>query len=415
MAKIADIYSREIIDSRGYPTVEAEVVLDNGNVARAIVPSGASTGKLEALELRDGGKRLQGKGVKKAVKNITEIIRPALLGLKPNLQSEIDKLLISIDGTENKSKLGANAILAVSVAVAKAAALDSRLPLYRYLNKLYDPKVSPSMPVPMFNIINGGAHADNNVDIQEFMIIPSGADNYALGLEYALEIFYALKKILKQNNLSTSIGDEGGFAPSLSSNQAALDLIMSSIEMVGLIPGKHINLALDCASSEFYKENKYFLTSDNKKLSSQDLIYYYQQLCQDYPIISIEDGMAEDDWDGWQQLTAELGDKIQLVGDDLFVTNAKILQHGIQQSAANSILIKINQIGTLTETFETMRLAHQSGYKNIISHRSGETEDTTISDLSVATGAGQIKTGSVCRGERTAKYNQLLRLNEEVG
>lgn len=413
MSIIKAIHAREILDSRGNPTVEADVILSSGVVGRACVPSGASTGSREALELRDHDpKRYLGKGVLQAVTNIETKIQAALKGQAAEEQQHIDHLMLDLDGTENKSKLGANAILAVSLAVAKAAALDHDIPLYRYLGGEEGPY---TLPVPMMNIINGGAHADNNVDIQEFMIMPVGAPSFKEALRYGTEVFHALKKLLHQRKLSTAVGDEGGFAPDLPSNQAALDIIMQAIEHAGFKVGKDIYLALDIASSEFFKEGKYHLGSENKHLSSAEFADYLASWVKQYPIISIEDGMAEADWDGWAQLTQVLGKQVQLVGDDLFVTNSKILQEGISKGIANSILIKLNQIGTLTETLEAIGLARRAGYTTVISHRSGETEDTTIADLAVATAAGQIKTGSLCRTDRIAKYNQLLRIEAELG
>lgn len=413
MSTIKAIQAREILDSRGNPTVEADVILSSGAIGRASVPSGASTGSREALELRDHDpKRYLGKGVLKAVANIETIIQPALQGQAAEDQQKIDEIMLALDGTENKSKLGANAILAVSLATAKAAALDNHLPLYRYLGGDDGPY---TLPVPMMNIINGGAHADNNVDIQEFMVMPIGAPSFKEALRYGTEVFHALKKLLHQRKLSTAVGDEGGFAPDLPSNQAALDIILQAIEQAGFKAGKDIYLALDVASSEFYRDGSYQLTSENKRLTSEQFADYLAQWVKQYPIVSIEDGMAENDWTGWRHLTQLLGKKIQLVGDDLFVTNTKILQEGIAKGVANSILIKLNQIGTLTETLAAIGLARQAGYTTIISHRSGETEDTTIADLVVATAAGQIKTGSLCRTDRIAKYNQLLRVEAELG
>lgn len=413
MSIIKAIKAREIIDSRGNPTVEADVILDTGVLGRAAVPSGASTGSREALELRDHDpKRYLGKGVLTAVANIESKIRPALIGQRIEDQQHIDQLMLALDGTENKSQIGANAILAVSLAVAKAAALDHHVSLYRYLGGGDGPFV---MPVPMMNIINGGAHADNNVDIQEFMIMPVGAASFSEALRYGAEVFHALKKLLKQQGFSTAVGDEGGFAPDLSSNQAAIDIILQAIDHAGFKVGIDIYLALDIASSEFYKDGKYHLESEGRQLNSKAFADYLAGWVKQYPIISIEDGMAEGDWEGWAYLTQLLGKQAQLVGDDLFVTNAKILQQGINQGIANAILIKLNQIGTLTETLQAIGLARQAGYASIISHRSGETEDTTIADLAVATAAGQIKTGSLCRTDRIAKYNQLLRIEAELG
>jgi enolase len=411
MNTIKKITAREILDSRGNPTIEAEVYLTNGIMGRAVAPSGASTGSREALELRDGdAKRYRGKGVLKAVENVNKIIAPALNGKNPQEQASLDKLMIDLDGTDNKSKLGANAILAVSLAIAKAAASDQNQALYEYLGA----GEGVTLPVPMMNIINGGAHANNNLDIQEFMIIPVGAPSFSESLRWGTEIFHALQASLAKKGLSTTVGDEGGFAPNLASHEEALDLIVSAIEAAGHRPGQDIYLALDAASSEFYKEGFYCI-GEKEQLSSVQFIDYLEKLANQYPIISIEDGLAENDWAGWKSLTERLGSKIQLVGDDLFVTNPKILKEGIDKNIANAILIKLNQIGTLTETLEAIDLAKQAGYKNIISHRSGETEDVTIADLAVATNAGQIKTGSLCRSDRVAKYNQLLRIEEALG
>lgn len=421
MSKIKKVIAREVLDSRGMPTVEAEIILDNNISATSIVPSGASTGVLEALELRDGDKtRYNGKGVLKAVSNINNVISENLIGINVVNQKEIDNLLINIDGTENKENLGANAILAVSLASACAAAKNLNLRLYNYLYNLYhdknpDNKTFDSlltMPRSMMNIINGGAHANNNVDIQEFMIVPFGGKSFAENLRYGVEIFQSLKSDLKSKSLSTSVGDEGGFAPDLSANHEALDYIMGAIEKAGFTPGKDVALALDIASSEIYDKNKgiYNLSSENKLLSRENFTDYLVNLVKQYPIISIEDGMAEDDYEGWKILSNALSSQIQLVGDDLFVTNKKLLQKGINEKLANAILIKPNQIGTLTETFEAISLAQKNNYGVVISHRSGESEDTFIADLAVATNAGQIKTGSLCRSDRIAKYNQLLRI-----
>ncbi|MBS0358263.1 MAG: phosphopyruvate hydratase [Proteobacteria bacterium] len=411
MSKIQSIHAREILDSRGNPTVEAEVFLQSGAMGRACSPSGASTGSHEALELRDQDpKRYGGKGVLKAVENIRGEIQKTLIGMDASEQSQLDHCLIELDGTSNKGRLGANALLAVSLAVAKAAANDKKIPLYQYL-KTRD----YSLPIPMMNILNGGAHADNNLDIQEFMIMPIGASNFHEALRYGAEVFHALKSLLKSRNLNTAVGDEGGFAPNLSSHEAAIAIIMEAIEKAGFSVGKDISLALDVASSEFYKNGYYELKSENKKLTSEAFVDYLEQWVKQYPIVSIEDGLAENDWAGWKLLSDRLGNKIQLVGDDLFVTNTELLQRGISEGIANSILIKLNQIGTLTETLSAIRLAQTSGYHTVISHRSGETEDTTIADLAVATGAGQIKTGSLCRTDRVAKYNQLLRIEEALG
>lgn len=410
MSRILQIKAREILDSRGNPTVEAEVVLEGGISAIADVPSGASTGVHEALELRDGDKnRYSGKGVLKAVENINKIIFPELKGRDATNQREIDNLMKEIDGTENKSKLGANAILAVSLAVAKAAAKYYSLPLYRYIGGVN----SYILPVPMMNILNGGKHAENNLDFQEFMIVPKGASSLKEAVRMGAEVFHSLKKILNEKGLNTAVGDEGGFAPDLSSNEEALELIMKAIERAGYKPAADIFLALDPASSSFYEGGIYKLKNGKQKNSSE-MVEWYEKLINTYPIISIEDGLSEDDWDGWKLLTEKLGDKIQIVGDDIFVTNLKRLKMGIEKKIANSILIKLNQIGTLTETLDVIEFAKRAGYKTVISHRSGETEDTTISDISVATNAGQIKTGSLSRSERTAKYNQLIRIEEEL-
>ncbi len=410
--RIHGVIAREILDSRGNPTIEVDVRLDTGVVGRAAVPSGASTGTHEALELRDGQKRYLGKGVLKAVRNVNERIAPKLRGKDPRGQQEIDALLCELDGTPNKKRLGANAILGVSLAVAKAAAVAAGQPLYRYLGG----RAARTMPVPMLNVLNGGAHADNSVDLQEFMIVPVGARAFADALRMAAEVFHTLRRILAQRGYSTSVGDEGGFAPRLASNQEALDLLLAAIESAGYRPGRQVAIALDPAASEFYEGGAYvFKKSDGSRRSSEEMVSLYADWVERYPILSIEDGLAEDDWSGWQALTARLGKSIQLVGDDLFVTNPERLRRGIECGAANSILIKPNQIGTLTETLETIRVAREAGYATVLSHRSGETEDTTIADLAVAVNAGQIKTGSVCRGERTAKYNQLLRIEAELG
>lgn len=412
MSAIVDVIAREILDSRGNPTIEVDVLLESGIIGRAAVPSGASTGAKEAMELRDGDKsRYLGKGVLKAVEHVNTEITEAIIGLDAEEQSFIDKILIDLDGTENKDRLGANAILGVSMACARAAAEESGLPLYRYLGG----SGKMQLPTPMMNIINGGEHADNSVDIQEFMIIPAGLPTFREALRCGAEIFHQLKKTLSAKGLATTVGDEGGFAPDLPSNESALQLIMEAIAAAGFEPGKDVYLGLDCASTEFYKDGKYHLESEGISLTSAEFTDYLATLCEKYPIISVEDGMDEYDWDGWDLLTQRLGDKVQLVGDDLFVTNPKILKEGIQKKAANSVLIKVNQIGTLTETFETIEMAKRAGYTAVVSHRSGETEDTTISDISVATNALQIKTGSLCRSERIAKYNQLLRIEEELG
>jgi enolase len=409
------IHAREILDSRGNPTVEVEVILQNGTCGRAAVPSGASTGEHEAWELRDGDKkRYSGKGVTKAVANVNGKIASAIKGMNALEQKKIDKKLIELDGTKNKKNLGANALLGVSLAVAHAAAAAEKLPLFRYLGG----KSARVLPVPMMNIMNGGAHSDAPIDFQEFMIMPRGAPTFAEGLRYGAEVFHALKGVLKARGLSTAVGDEGGFAPNLKSAEDALETILKAIEKAGYKPGEQIFIALDPASSEFFDKTKnayVFKKSDGSQKSSEELVEYYAQLCARFPIVSIEDGCAENDWDGWKKLTKRLGKQIQLVGDDLFVTNVEFLQRGIKEHVANSILIKVNQIGTLTETLATINLAKKNKYTSVISHRSGETEDTTISDIAVATNAGQIKTGSLCRTDRVAKYNQLLRIAEELG
>jgi enolase len=416
MAIIKFVKAREVLDSRGNPTVEADVVLASGVIGSACAPSGASTGSREALELRDRDQeRYLGKGVLGAVHNINTSIRDALIGRDAMDQESLDQIMLDLDGTENKSKLGANAILAVSLAAAKAAANESGIPLYSHIARLNGSDGQFSLPVPMMNIINGGEHADNNVDIQEFMIQPTGAPNFSEALRYGVEVFHALKSVLSQQGLSTAVGDEGGFAPNLPSNAAALDAILVAIEKTGLKVGKDIHLALDCAASEFYENGEYNLQGEGKTYSSAEFADYLQNLSEQYPILSIEDGMDESDWDGWAKLSAQIGDKVQLVGDDLFVTNTKILKRGIDESIANSILIKFNQIGTLSETLAAINMAKDAGYSSVISHRSGETEDTTIADLAVATSAGQIKTGSLCRSDRVAKYNRLLRIEEELG
>ena len=411
MTIINDIFAREIMDSRGNPTIEVEVFLEDGTVGRAAVPSGASTGVHEAVELRDGDKsRYLGKGVLKAVDNVNTIISPELIGFDATDQAGIDLLMIDLDGSANKGKLGANAILGVSMAVAKAAAQSLGLPLYQYLGGFN----AKELPVPMMNILNGGEHADNNVDIQEFMIMPVGAPNFRESLRMGAEVYHSLKAVLKGRGLNTAIGDEGGFAPNLSSNEEALKVIIEAIEKAGYKPGEDIFLAMDVASSEIYQDGKYNLAGEGITKTAAEMVAFYEELVAKYPIISIEDGMAEDDWEGWELLTEKLGDKIQLVGDDLFVTNTKRLQMGIDQDIANSILIKVNQIGTLTETFETIEMAKRAGYTCVISHRSGETEDATIADIAVAVNAGQIKTGAPTRSDRIAKYNQLLRIEEEL-
>ena len=416
MSVIKNIRAREVLDSRGNPTIEADVELESGVVASACAPSGASTGSREALELRDQDpSRYMGKGVLKAVQNVNTEIRQALIGFDVADQQGLDRLMLDLDGTENKENLGANAILSVSLAAAKAAAVQAGIPLYAHIANLNGSAGEYSLPVPMMNIINGGEHADNNVDIQEFMIQPTGAPNFSEGLRYGVEIFHALKAVLKKQGLSTAVGDEGGFAPNLPSNAAALDAILQAVEIAGFKPGADIHLALDCAASEFYVDGKYELKGENKSYDSAQFVDYLQNLSENYPILSIEDGMDEADWDGWAKLSAQIGDKVQLVGDDLFVTNTKILQRGIDEQVANSILIKFNQIGTLTETLAAINMAKQADYTVVISHRSGETEDTTIADLAVAMAAGQIKTGSLCRSDRVAKYNRLLRIEEQLG
>ena len=412
MSTIVDIIGREVIDSRGNPTVECDVLLESGTMGRAAVPSGASTGSREAIELRDGDKsRWLGKGVLRAVENINTEISEAVMGLDATEQAYIDRVLIELDGTDNKARLGANATLAVSMAVAKAAAEESGLPLYRY----FGGSGAMSLPVPMMNVINGGAHANNNLDIQEFMIIPVGAPTFREAVRYGGEVFHALKKILHDRKLSTAVGDEGGFAPSVVNHEAAILLILEAIDRAGYQAGSQIALGLDCAASEFYKDGKYVLGGEGLSLSPTDFTNMLSTWCDKYPIISIEDGMAENDWDGWRVLTDALGDRVQLVGDDLFVTNTRILREGIEAGIANSILIKINQIGTLTETFAAIELAKRNNYTAVVSHRSGETEDTTIADIAVATNALQIKTGSMSRSDRVAKYNQLLRIEEDLG
>jgi len=417
MSKIVEIRAREILDSRGNPTVEADVILESGAAGFACAPSGASTGSREALELRDGDKaRYLGKGVLKAVDIINNDIKQLLMGMDATDQRAIDNAMIEADGTDNKAKFGANAILAVSLATAKAASVHNGVALYQYISELIDGKSGPyTLPVPMMNIINGGEHADNNVDIQEFMVQPVGAKNFSEALRYGAEIFHALKAVLKGKGLNTAVGDEGGFAPNLPSNESALEAIMEAIKNVGLEPGKDVTLALDCAASEFYKDGKYHLSGEDKVLDSAEFVDYLADLCDRYPIISIEDGLDESDWDGWKILTEKLGSRVQIVGDDLFVTNTSILKEGIDKGIANSILIKFNQIGSLTETLDAIQMAKDAGYTSVISHRSGETEDTTIADLAVATAAGQIKTGSLCRSDRVAKYNQLLRIEESLG
>ncbi len=411
MSKIKQIIAREILDSRGNPTVEADVILESGIRGRAAVPSGASTGAREAIELRDGDKsRYMGKGVQKAVANVNGVIQDALKGIDCREQQQIDDIMIKLDGTDNKEKLGANALLAVSLASAHAAAIFEQKDLFDYLGD-----GNFKLPVPMMNIINGGSHADNSVDLQEFMILPVGAPSFKEALRYGTEVFHTLKSVLAGRGMNTAVGDEGGFAPDLSSNEEAIEVILEAIEKAGFTPGKDIYLGLDVASSEFYEDGKYNLASENRSLTSEDMIDYLAEWCDKYPIITIEDGLDEGDWDGWKKLTERLGDKVQLVGDDLFVTNTSIFKEGIEKSIANSILIKFNQIGTLTETLNAINMAHDSGYTAVVSHRSGETEDSTIADLCVATATGQIKTGSLSRSDRVAKYNQLLRIEEILG
>lgn len=414
MSLIAKIHAREILDSRGNPTIEVDVWTDSGHFGRAAVPSGASTGAHEASELRDGdAKRYLGKGVTKAVENVNNSLNNELSGVLVTEQALIDRALISLDGTPNKSNLGANAILGVSLAVAKAAASASNMPLYRYVGGVN----ACTLPVPLMNILNGGAHADNKVDVQEFMIMPVGAKHFADGLRMGAEVFHQLKAVLKKKGLSTNVGDEGGFAPDLASNEDALKLVMQAIEQAGYKPGEDIVLALDCASTEFYdaKKGRYTLESTGDSLTSDEMVAMWTDWTKRYPIVSIEDGMSEDDWDGWKQLTDSVGDKVQLVGDDLFVTNTKRLSEGIEKGIANSILVKVNQIGTLTETIEAVEMAHRAGFTSVMSHRSGETEDSTIADLAVALNCGMIKTGSASRSDRIAKYNQLLRIEEQLG
>ncbi|MDP5275840.1 phosphopyruvate hydratase [Chengkuizengella axinellae] len=411
MTIISDLYAREVLDSRGNPTVEVEVYLESGALGTAIVPSGASTGAYEAVELRDGDKsRYLGKGVTKAVDNVNEIIAPELIGWDALDQLGIDKKMIALDGTPNKAKLGANAILAVSMAVARASALALDLPLYAYLGGFN----AKTLPVPMMNIVNGGEHADNNVDIQEFMVLPVGAPTFKEALRTGAEIFHALKKVLKDKGLNTAVGDEGGFAPNLGSNEEAITTIISAIEAAGYKAGEDVMIGMDIASTEFYRDGKYELSGEGKSFTSEEFVDYLAGLVEKYPIISIEDGLAEDDWDGWKLLTEKIGNKVQLVGDDLFVTNTERLSTGIEKSIGNSILVKVNQIGTLTETFDAIEMAKRAGYTAVISHRSGESEDTTIADIAVATNAGQIKTGAPSRTDRVAKYNQLLRIEDEL-
>jgi enolase len=412
MSEIIDVYARQIIDSRGNPTIEVDVVLESGVLGRAAVPSGASTGEYEAVELRDGDtSRWGGKGVLKAISNVNDIIAPEIIGMDVTEQLEIDATMLKLDGTPNKAKLGANAILGVSMAVARAAADELEIPLYRYLGGPW----AHVLPVPMSNIINGGAHADNNVDFQEYMIAPVGATSFAHAMQMNAEVFHALKKLLHSAGHATGVGDEGGFAPDLKNNEEPLEMIIKAIEKAGYRPGTDIGITLDPAASSFYENGKYMLKAENKALSSEEMVDYYVNLCKKYPIISIEDGLAEDDWEGFALITKKIGDKVQIVGDDLFVTNSERLQTGIDKKAANSILIKLNQIGTVSETLKTIELAKKHNFTNIISHRSGETADTFIADLAVAVNAGQIKTGSICRSERIEKYNQLLRIEEELG
>lgn len=411
MSYIEEVYAREVLDSRGNPTIEVEVITQAGALGRGIVPSGASTGAYEAVELRDGGDRYGGKGVEKAVANVNDLIAEEIIGWEVSDQLGIDNFLIKLDGSPNKSKLGANAILGVSLAIADAASQELGLDLFEYLGGVN----AKTLPVPMMNILNGGEHADNNVDIQEFMIMPVGAENFRQGLRWGAEIFHTLAKVLKAKGLSTSVGDEGGFAPNLSSNEEALETIVEAIEQAGYKPGEEVVLALDVAASEMYDKGKYNLAGEGKTLTSEEMIGFYEDLVAKYPIISIEDGLDEDDWDGWKRLTDRLGDKVQLVGDDLFVTNPEKLKEGIDKKIANSILIKLNQIGTITETLDAIELAKRHGYTAVISHRSGETEDTTIADLAVATNAGQIKTGAPSRTDRVAKYNRLLRIEDYLG
>ncbi len=411
MTMIVDVYAREILDSRGNPTVEVEVELESGALGRAAVPSGASTGEHEAVELRDGDKdRFLGKGVLKAVQNVNEVIADEIIGLDATDQTYIDKILVDLDATPNKAKLGANAILGVSMAVAKAAAEALGLPLYQYIGGVN----AKTLPVPMMNIINGGEHADNNVDLQEFMIAPAGAESFGEALRMGAEVFHNLKKVLVEKKYNTAVGDEGGFAPDLKSNEEAIQVILQAIERAGYKAGEDIFICLDPASSEFYdkEKNLYILSSENRELTAEEMVDYYADWVSRYPIVSIEDGLAENDWSGWKKLTEKLGSKIQLVGDDLFVTNTEILSRGISEGVANSILIKVNQIGTITETLDAIEMAHKAGYTSVVSHRSGETEDATIADLAVATNSGQIKTGSASRSDRIAKYNQLLRIQD---
>ncbi len=412
MSVIDRVIGREILDSRGNPTVEVDVILEDGTIGRAVVPSGASTGIYEALELRDGDTgRYMGKGVQQAVDNVNDVIGPELMGMDAVEQRLIDMEMLDLDGTENKSRLGANAILGVSLAVAKAAANFLDLPLYRYIGGTN----AHLIPVPMMNILNGGVHADNNIDFQEFMIVPAGAQNFSDALQMGAEIYHNLKKVLKAKKLNTAVGDEGGFAPNLASNEDAIRELMLAIEEAGYVPGKEVFIMLDPAASEFYKDGKYVLEGEGRTLTPSEMVAYYAELTEKYPIISIEDGMSQDDWDGWKELTEKIGDRVQIVGDDLFVTNVKRLETGIKTGTANSILIKLNQIGSLSETLDTIEMAQKANYTTVISHRSGETCDTTIADLAVAVNAGQIKTGALARSDRVSKYNQLLRIEEELG
>ena len=411
MSSIEKVHGRQILDSRGNPTVEVDVLLKSGAAGRAAVPSGASTGEFEAAELRDGGDAWAGKGVTNAVAHVNGELAEAITGLDPADQAELDRTMIELDGTPNKGRLGANAILGVSLAAAKAAAAEAGSPLWRYLGG----EAAHVLPVPMMNVLNGGAHADNKVDFQEFMVMPVGAPSFSEGLRIGVEVFHALKRTLQERGLSTAVGDEGGFAPDLDSNEAALEMLIAGIEAAGHRPGEDVAIALDPATSEIFENGSYELKHEGRSLSSSELVSYWSDICSRYPVVSIEDGLDEEDWDGWKLLTEQLGDRVQLVGDDLFVTNTERLQRGIQSGAANSILIKVNQIGTLTETLAAMRMAEEAGYTAVMSHRSGETEDTTIADLAVATGCGQIKTGAPSRSDRVAKYNQLLRIEEALG
>ncbi|HMT05782.1 MAG: phosphopyruvate hydratase [Solirubrobacterales bacterium] len=415
MSNIEDVHARQILDSRGNPTVEVEVTLDNDYIGRAAVPSGASTGEFEAVELRDGSDAYLGKGVTQAVANVNGEIRDALIGFDVTDQAGLDKLMIDLDGTENKGRLGANAILGVSLAAAHAAAAMEKRPLYSYLGDLYGESDPSLLPVPMMNVLNGGAHADNSVDFQEFMVMPAGTSSFSECLQVGTEVFHSLKKILSGHGLATAVGDEGGFAPDLSSNEAALEMLIEGIEAAGYKPGEEVFIALDPATSEIYSDGIYRLEHEDRDLNPEEMAAYWQSAAERFPIVSIEDGMDEEDWEGWKLLTEKLGDSVQLVGDDLFVTNPARLRRGIDLGVANSILVKVNQIGTLSETLEAIRMASDAGYTAVISHRSGETEDTTIADLAVATGAGQIKTGAPSRSDRVAKYNRLLKIEEELG